>query len=359
MKILYGVHTIGFGHLSAALALVPQLKQRGANVTCYLCGRDPSQLPDLPQLRPYTTHRGADVPFTDGKLNQMGYYASLAANVAQVARQVGRLELTDYDLVLTDSEYVTAFAARLKNTFSISVTHLTVYEKPIPKKKLGLGDRLPFISPAGLKIHPHWGCYGQNDIVPPIYRKSDFDVSEPDGSVVVYLDTFSPERIVDILRLVDFGRFVIYSRHATGSQRHGNVETRPFDSEGFKSALASASGVICSAGFLLATEALGAGKRLLLVPVEDHHEQLSNAMVLHDLGLASVTHQLTSRSVEQWIAETFAEAGPLVEWPDTAGAIAEWILQGRQEWNHDRLAELSQTLWSQVKMREAGRVIRA
>ena len=84
MKILYGVHTIGFGHLSAALALVPQLKQRGANVTCYLCGRDPSQLPDLPQLRPYTTHRGADVPFTDGKLNQMGYYASLAANVAQV-----------------------------------------------------------------------------------------------------------------------------------------------------------------------------------------------------------------------------------------------------------------------------------
>lgn len=358
MKILYGVHTIGFGHLSAALALVPQLKERGADVTCYLCGRDPSQLPVLPDLKPYTAHRGADVPFTNGKLNQMRYYASLASNVAQVARQIGRLKLTDYDLVLTDSEYVTAFAARLKNTFSISLTHLTVYEKPILKAKMRLGDRLPFISPADLKVHPHWGRYGQDDVIPPIFRKTDLGGFEPDGSIIVYLDTLSPERIVDVLRPIGCNRFVVYSRHATEARTLDNVELRPFDSEGFKTALASASGVICSSGFLLATEALSAGKRLLLVPVAGHHEQLSNAMVLHDLGLASITHEVTSRCVERWIAETFAETAPLVVWPNTACAIAEWIFQGRPGWNKARLAELSASLWRQVRVRKAGTVIR-
>lgn len=47
MKILYGIQSIGNGHIARARLLVPALREAGADVDCLFSGRDPENFFDM------------------------------------------------------------------------------------------------------------------------------------------------------------------------------------------------------------------------------------------------------------------------------------------------------------------------
>ncbi len=67
---------------------------------------------------------------------------------------------------------------------------------------------------------------------------------------------------------------------------------RPFSRSGFIDNLKNCNGVICNAGFELASEALHAGKKMLVKPLAGQLEQPSNAQAMRKLGLGDVMERL-------------------------------------------------------------------
>ncbi|MDF4806052.1 glycosyltransferase family protein, partial [Vibrio parahaemolyticus] len=101
------------------------------------------------------------------------------------------------------------------------------------------------------------------------------------------------------------------------------------------------SGVIANGGFELPSEALSLGKKLLLKPLIGQFEQQSNVATLELLGLAASMNSLDAFVISEWLNEQDIER---VHYPDVAGAIVDWLLNG----NWACHSELSQQLWKQV-----------
>ena len=112
--------------------------------------------------------------------------------------------------------------------------------------------------------------------------------------------------------------------------------------EGFQKDLATASGVICNAGFELASEAIQLGKKLLVKPLQGQMEQLSNAEALEQLQLAMTMDTLDRRVLRQWLEGFNAQK---VHYPDVAKAIVEWLQNGSRD-----VEALSNMLWQNVVM---------
>ena len=84
-------------------------------------------------------------------------------------------------------------------------------------------------------------------------------------------------------------------------------------------------GVICNAGFELASEALQLGKKILVKPLHLQLEQLSNALALEQLGLGMVMPDLDEASVAFWLRHGEARR---VVFPPVAEAVVEWLMAG-------------------------------
>ena len=136
--------------------------------------------------------------------------------------------------------------------------------------------------------------------------------------------------------------FVIYGPYAR-YQSHGHIQLKPLSREGFQVDLSTASGVICNAGFELASEAIQLGKKLLVKPLHGQMEQLSNARALEELQLAMTMDSLDTKAVRQWLT---GFKGKRVVYPDVAKAIVDWL----QYSNKKDTQILADTLWAQVEL---------
>ena len=67
--------------------------------------------------------------------------------------------------------------------------------------------------------------------------------------------------------------------------------------------MASSHGVLCGAGFEAPAEALYLGKKLLVVPMKNQHEQHFNAASLKQLGVPVVkkVSKKNLEKIEEWI----------------------------------------------------------
>jgi uncharacterized protein (TIGR00661 family) len=167
MKILFGVQATGNGHISRARALNTYLNALGADVDYIFSGRDPGDYFDMQEFKQPRFLRGLTLIHEQGRvlLNQ-----TLAKNsLIKLVQDVQKTDTRRYDLVLTDFEPISAWAAKQQQTPCIGIGHQYAFYDAIPKAEDSALGRaiIRLVSPCSAYLGLHWHHFGQA-ILPPI-----------------------------------------------------------------------------------------------------------------------------------------------------------------------------------------------
>ncbi|MBC3621474.1 MJ1255/VC2487 family glycosyltransferase [Vibrio metschnikovii] len=339
MKILYGVQGTGNGHIARARAMSNAFKQRHIEVDFLFSGRDAQHYFSMECFGHYQTRHGLTFISQRGKVS---YLKTLCANrLGRYYQEVTNLDLSGYDLVINDFEPVTAWAAKQQGITSISLSHQNAFRYSVPIKGASWLDKsiMQHFSPANYYLALHWYHFNQ-PILPPIIHSSNQSITNQ-GFILVYLPFEDLEQVCELLTRFTHQSFICYHPAIEQSLQVDNLHLKPLSHQSFQIDLHRCSGVIANGGFELPSEALSLGKKLLLKPLIGQFEQQSNVATLELLGLAASMNSLDAFVISGWLNEQDIER---VHYPDVAGAIVDWLLNG----NWACHSELSQQLWKQV-----------
>jgi len=326
VKIFYGVQATGNGHITRARAMAPKFKQAGIDVTWMFTGRPWEQLFEMEVFGDYQWRTGLTFATKAGHVQYVK--TALENPLARFVRDVKNLDLSGYDLVVCDFEPVTAWAAKLQGVKTVGVGHQYAFCYDIPRAGADfLGEKvLRWFAPVSVGLGVHWHHF-HHPILPPIIERELDALPVQADKIIVYLPFEDVNHVIHLLKRFHGYQFHVYSP-TVPDQAHehsGNVHVRQLSRAGFKKDFADSSAVICNAGFELASEALQAGKKILVKPLQGQMEQVSNALALELLQLGQVMQSLDASSVTTWLEQSRAVQ---IQYPDSAQAIVDWLLQG-------------------------------
>ncbi|NND66398.1 MAG: hypothetical protein HKN19_02315 [Halioglobus sp.] len=313
MKILYGVQATGHGHISRARAMASAFRKQNAQVTWLFSGRERDKLPDMTPFADFEHREGLTFQTAHGRIQHRD--TILKAQPVRFLKDVMQLDLSGYDVVVTDFEPVTAWAAQRAAVPAIGIGHQYAFGPGVPNAGSNMVTRaiMRQFAPAQQSLGLHWYPYRDN-VLPPILDLPDLPQTNA-GHILVYLPFENQDRVIQLLNTLPGTEFVLYAG-GMAQGRHGNVACYPTDNMGFKQHLASCRGVLCNSGFELVSECLQWRKPLLTRPLAGQTEQLSNALAIEQLGYGHVMYTLTVEAIEQWLdSMTPAPAEPF---PDVA-----------------------------------------
>jgi len=329
MKILYGVQATGNGHITRARVMAPLLRRAGADVTFLFTGRPWQNLFDMEVFGEFEWRPGLTFRTETGHVSYIK--TAFHNNLPRFLADVRRLELEAYDLIITDFEPVTAWAARLRGIRAIGIGHQYAFEFPIPRTGDDFLARtiMKQFAPAGTSLGLHWHHFDQ-PILPPIIETPPEPERVIENKILVYLPFEDARTTVRLLRGFKGFQFYVYGAGPV-AEKPEHIHIRAPSRGGFHQDLRDCAGVICNAGFELASEALQLGKKLLVKPLHAQMEQLSNALALEQLGLGVVMPDLDEASVAFWLKEGRYRR---VVYPQVAEAVVAWLMAG--DWQVDR-----------------------
>jgi uncharacterized protein (TIGR00661 family) len=336
-KIIYAVAGEGFGHSTRSHLIGQRLIDAGHNVM--FVGSKNSLL----YLRQYFGPPKADVKEIFGLsfAYDKGYVdptRTLKKNLVKLPkghRQNVELfkkhfEPFEPDLVISDFEPFSAWWAWRKNIPFISIDNehtLTLCELEHPAKNwfsrmtASMVIRCHYIGAATYIIMNFFRAPLRIDsavLAPPIVRPIVCALRPLEGEhILVYSTTGTGE---DQLRQVlgPFGgqKFFVYGFNKSAEYKNCIFKNRSI--EGFLADLASARGVIASAGFSLISECMHLKKKMLLLPVAGQYEQIINAHYVQKLGLGISAGKLDEPVLARFLDE-LGKPMPTDEriiWPD-------------------------------------------
>jgi uncharacterized protein (TIGR00661 family) len=345
MRILYGVQGTGNGHLARARPIARALAARGVDVNWLFSGRVREGFSGMDAFGDWAWRRGLTFVHRDGAVDALGTWR--ANRWESITREVRELDLTGFDLVVSDFEPVTAWAARRAGVRSVGISNQAAYAYPIPRVGSDPVQSAVFrwFAPVDVPVGMHWDPLGL-PLVPPVVE-TPAPGPVDDDLVLVYLPFERLEHVVEVLAQVRGARFLCYHpaapagvvRLAAGDA--GHVRVQGLCGSAFPRDLARCGSVLANAGFGLASEAIALGRRILVKPMDGQFEQASNAHVLSVLGMGQSVRTLTPGAVESWLATPRPAPRP---WPDAASAIADWLAEGATA----PVEALSRAAWAAV-----------
>ncbi len=341
MKLLYGVQGTGNGHISRARAMNHHLINTDLEVDYLFSGRQRDLYFDMDCFGNWQCHEGFSFVTHAGKIDAL---STLKRNsLRRLIRDIRQLDLSTYDLVLSDFEPISAWAAKLQRIPCITLGHQYAFQHNIPIEGASWLSKavIRHFAPGQEQLGLHWHHFDQ-PILPPILDLSDVYEKSTQDMILVYLGFENPDQVIPLLQQFPTVQFVYYGEFDAPSEQQ-NVSLRPLSVSGFRRDLHCCQGVICNAGFELASEALQLGKRLLVKPLHGQMEQLSNALALEQLDLGSRMQQLSAAAIEEWLK---VPSAPHCHYPDVAKAIVDWLT------SHERgsVKDLANSLWQQAKV---------
>lgn len=300
-KILYAIQGTGNGHVARSLVIVPALKKK-FDVDVLVSGRQ-SNL-----YLPFNVHyRYSGVSFIYDKTGGLSYSKTLFHNnLMKVYRELKKLPINKYDLVINDFEPISAYAAKLGKVPTLAFSHQVSFlskKVPRPKRRSTVGEFvLKNYAPCKYKIGIHFQSY-EPWIIPPIIRPDILKATPSEsGEYVVYLPAYGDSQLIKILSKQD-EEFVVFSKFSTFSYRKNNVTIVPAQVQEFTSRMISCKGIITGAGFETPAEAMYLGKKLMCIPIKGQYEQHCNAAALEELGVP-VYEKLSTGILRHWLNET-------------------------------------------------------
>ena len=302
MNILYGVNATGNGHISRSRITISELKKRGHNITVLFSGRKVKNFFDLEEFEPYIIKKGFTFVFKKGKLNVLRTLLNI--DLIQFVRDVFKIK-KEYDVVVTDFEPISAYAARKLGIHCIGIGHQYSFLEKIPKSfkmKLASLFFLRFYTPINSTISSHFYHFNQT-ILPPFIEnglKNQDAVPTMKNTFLVYLAWEEQDQMISILNTIKGNEFIYYSS-VDKEVQISNVTLKPFSNKHFKEDLIACNGLLTNAGFQLPAEAIYLGKKILCKPLVGQPEQEHNAKILKRLEHATVCVEFTKEKIEMWI----------------------------------------------------------
>lgn len=324
MRVLYGVQATGNGHISRARALGKYLQAEGITVDFLFSGRPADQLFDMQQFGDYQVKTGLTFITEQGHISYLK--TALRAKPLELWRDIRQLDCSAYDLVLTDFEPITAWAARAQKKRSVAFGHQYAFLHQIPQTHATPLSRgiFKFFAPAQQHIGLHWHHFNQ-PILPPIVDLKPAANTSDANKVLVYLPFEDQQQVIRWLQPLTNYQFYLYGPGLSKSQQ-GHIQTSSPCIDDFQHDLHQSSAVISNAGFELISEALQLQKRILVKALQGQMEQESNALALTQLQLGQSTSILSTQVLNEWLASS--SQNKKVQYANVAQALATWIHAG-------------------------------
>jgi len=324
MKILYAIQGTGNGHISRAIELVPVLKKK-ADVDVLISGVQA----DL-QLPFSVKYKFRGLSFIFGKKGGISFWKTFKQiRLKHFIKEIIACPVHHYDLVINDFEPVSAWSCKMKGVPCIALSHQAAFRSkkvPVTKHKDLIGAFiLKKYAPCLNYFGFHFEKYDDH-IYGPIIRTEIRNKSVTrKGHYTVYLPSYSDEKLIRVLSKIKDIKWQVFSKHASYSYQHQNIQVSPLSAPLFIDSLASSNGVLCGAGFETPAEALFLKKKLLVVPMKMQYEQHLNAESLSQIGV-EVLKKISLKHVpkiQAWVSsDRFVE----VHYPDETLSIVNHVL---------------------------------
>lgn len=325
MKILYGIQGTGNGHITRAMEIVPLLKKKG-EVDVLVSGSQSDLILPFP-----VKYKLNGLSFIFGKGGGVDiWHTYLKMNSLRLLREIKTLPVEKYDLIISDFEPVSCWAASLAKMPSVGLSNQVATLHPLaPKPKTTdlIGKMvLEHYAPTTYNYGFHFKSLDKN-IYTPIIRNCVREVDSTNkGHYTVYLPSYDDERIIKHLRTFKDVSWEVFSKHNRKKISAKNIIVQPLHTEKFLQSMASSAGVLCNAGFGTASEALYLQKKLLVIPMKTQYEQHCNAAMLKSMGV-DVVKKLKKKHLEK-IGLWLSKGKPVkVHYPDITEKIIDTIIQ--------------------------------
>ncbi|MDO5667180.1 MAG: glycosyltransferase family protein [Alcaligenaceae bacterium] len=340
MRILYGVQGTGNGHITRARVMLPALLAVGCEIDFVFSGRTNDAYFDMEMFGDYRAFKGFSFYSHQGAVNWFKTVTQAAP--LSFLNDLRKLNVKDYDLVLTDFEPLTAWAAKLQGVPSVGLAHQYALCYPIPGTEGTplLAQALKSFAPAKHYLGVHWAAYDA-PIIPPLISMDHQQSTSEDDFILVYLPFEETEQVVPWLHKIPQQRFILY-RKGNDSVQDKNVLLKPLSRENFPKDLAACAGVICNTGFGLCSEAMVLGKKIYTKALAKQVEQYSNGKILEDLNRAVVFKDFEKASLAQWLEHPNPARAVF---PPVADEVAAWLKEG----NYTDSQALVDSLWAKSK----------
>jgi uncharacterized protein (TIGR00661 family) len=296
VKIVYGVAGQGSGHSSRAREMATHLREQGHQVRLVSYDRGYENLKD--DFNVFHAE-GLCIASVDNKVSVVKTFTENLKRLPKGHQKLQELKQQLFrefspDCVVTDFEPLTAYLASHYNLPLVTIDnqHRMRYMKyKYPRgMKVDRGVTKSIIRamvprPDVSLVTTFFFGKLKNEhtfLFPPILRREVLQRSPSDGRHVLVYVTSGFESLLDTLRQFTRETFRVYGYDR--DERQGVLTFRPFSTDGFLDDLASARGVIATAGFTLMSEALFLRKPYLALPMKGQFEQQLNAFQLQQLG---------------------------------------------------------------------------
>lgn len=325
MKILYAIQGTGNGHLSRARDIIPVLRNTG-EVDILVSGTQADIALPYP-----VKYQMKGLGFIFGKKGGVDLWQTLIQNnIRGFIKEVKKVPVDEYDLVINDFEPVSAWACYFKRKACISLSHqcaVLSVNAPLPKHRDRVGRFiLTHYAPATVSYGFHFSNFNNQTYTPVIRKQVRNLVITNKGHHTVYLPSYSDKKIIKVLSRFKDVKWEVFSKHNTRLYNCGNISIKPINNEAFLESMASCAGVLCGAGFETPAEALFLKKKLLVVPMENQYEQHCNAAALQFLGVTVLKNfkkrQLSK--IDEWLSKDMVVE---VDFPDNTEDIIQTLLK--------------------------------
>jgi len=245
-------------------------------------------------------------------------------------KEIDKVPVDDYDLVINDFEPVSAWACSAKNKPCIGLSHqAAVLSEFAPRAEESdmMGKLiLKNYAPVTVQYGFHFKKFDENIFTPVIRKQVREQKTSFKGHYTVYLPAYDDKRLIE--RLTDFKNveWDVFSKHNKKVLKHKNVSIQPINNEKFIKSMAQSAGVLCGAGFETPAEALFMKKKLLVIPMKGQYEQQLNAAALRSMGVPVIKSLKPkhNETIMNWIDNGKVIS---VDYPDNTYEILEQIVK--------------------------------
>jgi uncharacterized protein (TIGR00661 family) len=325
MKILYAIQGTGNGHLSRSMDIVPLLQQM-AEVDVLVSGTQGDLLLPFP-----VKFRFNGFGFIFGKSGGVDLWKTFyKSRFRNFIKEINKVPVENYDLVINDFEPVSAWACYLKDKPCIALSHQSaVLSEHSPRSEDSdmVGKLiLKNYAPSTVQYGFHFDRFDENIFTPVIRKQVREQKIAFKGHFTVYLPAYDDKRLIKKLSEFKDVEWDVFSKHNKKVLKYKNVSVQPIDNEKFIKSMTQSAGVLCGAGFETPAEALFLKKKLLVIPMKSQYEQHLNAAALKSMGVP-VIKSLKPKHDET--IKTWIEKGKVIEvdYPDNTKEILELIIK--------------------------------
>jgi uncharacterized protein (TIGR00661 family) len=302
VKILYAIQGTGNGHIARAEDIIPVLQEYG-DLDLFVSGAQA----DIKLSHP-VKYKSKGLSFFFGKHGGVDLLKTFKRNSSRdVYREIKKFPVETYDLVINDFEPISAWSCKRKEVPCIALSHqaaLLSKNTPRPENADIVGEWiLKNYAPADACVSFHFSSFDVNMYTPVIRSRVRNASIEDRGHYTVYLPAYDDKKLVPLLAELPKVKWHIFSKHARKPYHVGKLSVFPVNNEDFTASMATASGVLCGAGFETPAEALYLKKKLMVVPMKGQYEQHFNAAALKQMGVPVIkkARKKHLEKIKDWI----------------------------------------------------------